>query len=135
MTMAERVHAGGHDSGPRGSSAPDCDRPIDLVHLARATLGDRALEREVLGLFVRQATLQVDRLKAAGDPAAFRAAAHTLKGAALGVGAHDVARLAGEVDVHAEERHGPEATAAMARLSARIVEAQLYIRGLIEGGL
>jgi hypothetical protein len=41
------------DSKDAPSLAPD-DRPIDLVHLARATLGDRSLEREVLQLFDRQ---------------------------------------------------------------------------------
>ena len=29
-------------------------RPIDLVHLARQTLGDRSLEQEVLRLFLTQ---------------------------------------------------------------------------------
>ena len=37
------------------SLAPD-DRPIDLVHLARTTLGDRSLERSAQ-LFDRQSTL------------------------------------------------------------------------------
>src|SRR5437588_4718950 len=40
------------------------ERPIDLVHLARMTLGDRGLEREVLQLFDRQATMLVARMQA-----------------------------------------------------------------------
>jgi hypothetical protein len=43
------------------------ERPIDLVHLARMTLGDRSLEREMLQLFVRQAAVLLDRMEAA-DP-------------------------------------------------------------------
>ncbi len=31
------------------------DRPIDLVHLAKQTMGDKALEIEVLQMFARQA--------------------------------------------------------------------------------
>lgn len=36
------------------SSPASAERPIDLVHLTRMTLGERNLEREVLQLFVRQ---------------------------------------------------------------------------------
>ena len=46
------------------SLAPD-DRPIDLVHLARMTLGDRSLEREVLQLFDRQSALLIARMRTA----------------------------------------------------------------------
>ena len=38
-------------------SRASLERPIDLVHLSRMTLGDRGLEREVLALFDRQATV------------------------------------------------------------------------------
>ena len=38
-------------------------RPVDLVHLARQTMGDRALEQEVLGLFVQQALNVRDRYR------------------------------------------------------------------------
>ena len=74
------------------SLAPD-DRPIDLVHLARMTLGERSLEREVLQLFDRQSTLLVARMRSA-PPAAIAALAHTLKGSARGIGAWRVARAA-----------------------------------------
>jgi HPt (histidine-containing phosphotransfer) domain-containing protein len=74
------------------SVAPD-DRPIDLVHLARMTLGDRALEREVLALFERQATLLISRMRQA-TPEGVAALAHTLKGSARGIGAWRVARAA-----------------------------------------
>jgi hypothetical protein len=37
-------------------------RPVDLVHRSRYTLGDRALEREVLELFCAQSALYVERL-------------------------------------------------------------------------
>ena len=74
------------------SLAPD-DRPIDLVHLARTTMGDRSLEREVLQLFDRQSTLLIARMRSAatGNVATL---AHTLKGSARGIGAWRVARAA-----------------------------------------
>lgn len=82
-------HAGWTESP---SVAPD-DRPIDLVHLARMTLGDRSLEREVLALFERQATLLIARMRQAA-PEGVAALAHTLKGSARGIGAWRVARAA-----------------------------------------
>ncbi len=82
-------HVGWTDSP---SVTPD-DRPIDLVHLARMTLGDRALEREVLALFERQATLLIARMRQA-TPEGVATLAHTLKGSARGIGAWRVARAA-----------------------------------------
>jgi len=74
------------------SLAP-ADRPIDLVHLARTTLGDRSLEREVLQLFDRQSTLLIARMRTAA-PGGIANLAHTMKGSALGIGAWRVARAA-----------------------------------------
>ena len=48
---------------------------MDLVHLSRITFGDRALEREVLGLFLRQSVIQLDRLKTARTVEGFGTAA------------------------------------------------------------
>jgi len=66
-------------------------RPIDLVHLSKFTMGQRDVEAEILGLFRQQLAASLDRLAdaadLAGDDAAWREAAHTLKGSARGVGA------------------------------------------------
>lgn len=70
------------------------ERPIDLVHLARQTLGDRALEREVLDLFVIQARSVLEQLQAAADQRNRMDLAHTLKGSARSVGAWHVATAA-----------------------------------------
>lgn len=66
---------------------------IDRAHLARMTYGDRALERELLGLFDRQAAILLTRMCGA-SPEALATLAHTLKGSATGVGAWDVAHAA-----------------------------------------
>ena len=63
------------------------DVPIDHPHLARYTLGNRALEQEVLQLFADQAPQTLASLAAANSAKAWHAAAHTLKGSAMAVGA------------------------------------------------
>src|SRR5262245_28319092 len=78
------------------------ERPIDLVHLARMTLGDRSLEREVLQLFVRQAAVLLDRMEAA-DPDSVPALAHTLRGSAQGLGARRVTAAAEAVERAADD--------------------------------
>ena len=88
--LLETVHS--IDAKDAPSLVPD-DRAIDLVHLARTTMGDRSLEREVLQLFDRQSSLLIARMHTAA-PAAIAALAHTLKGSARGIGAWRVARAA-----------------------------------------
>jgi HPt (histidine-containing phosphotransfer) domain-containing protein len=72
-------------------------RAIDTDHLARMTLGERSLEREVLALFDRQAEMLLPRIRR-GDRAVAAASAHTLKGSAVGIGAFGVARAAEAVE-------------------------------------
>ncbi len=89
----------------RGEPAPErretkpalLSHAVDLVHLARQTLGDRALEIELLSLFDRQSALTVRQLKAASGAAQRKARgdlAHLLKGSARAVGAVRVAAAA-----------------------------------------
>ena len=70
------------------------DRPVDLVHLSRYTLGNRSLEREVLSLFLTQSQLYVQRLKEAREDKQWHDAAHTIKGSAKSIGAWQLARCA-----------------------------------------
>jgi HPt (histidine-containing phosphotransfer) domain-containing protein len=86
--MAMTLHLG-IDWMPSPLLAPEA--PIDLAHLQRMSLGDVALEREVLTMFLAQAaTLSAG----APDPDDAAAQAHTLKGSALGIGAFAVAEAA-----------------------------------------
>lgn len=80
------------------------ERPIDLEHLSRMTLGDRTLEREVLGLFDRQAEMLCARMSGA-EPAVIAASAHTLKGSARGIGAWRVAHSAELLELAAATNH------------------------------
>ena len=77
------------------------DPAIDLVHLARQTYGDIALEAELLAMFDAQAAKIAARLRQ--DELGARALAdlaHQLKGSALAVGAHRVALSAEAVEKH-----------------------------------
>lgn len=68
--------------------------PIDREHLARATMGNADLEREILLLFCDQLKTQIAKLREPIDSAALTIAVHTLKGAAFGVGANKVGEIA-----------------------------------------
>jgi HPt (histidine-containing phosphotransfer) domain-containing protein len=113
----------------KAPSRASIERPIDLVHLARMTLGDRGLEREVLALFDRQATVLVARMRAS-PPAAVTSVAHTLKGSARGVGAWQVAAAAEAVEVVAAAGEG-DLSAAIGRLATVAEEARAVIAELL----
>src|SRR5690606_4143311 len=61
-------------------ASPSRSRPLDLVHLAVQTMGDKDLEAEVLQVFSRQARLALQEMGSA-DKAGMVAIAHRLKGA------------------------------------------------------
>jgi len=112
----------------QASSRASLERPLDLVHLSRMTLGDRVLEREVLALFDRQATVLVSRMRSA-SPGAVTSVAHTLKGSARGVGAWRVAAAAEAVEVAASAEG--DVSAAITRLAAVAEEARAVIAELL----
>lgn len=105
------------------------ERPIDLEHLFRMTLGDHSLEREVLALFDRQAGMLMERI-AGTDPGIVAAAAHTLKGSARGIGAWQVARAADTVEAAAATAL-PNLPKAVQTLGASIHEARAAIADLL----
>ena len=68
--------------------------PINHDHLAKYTLGDVELEREILALFVEQLPRLIDQLEGAATEHDWYVAAHTLKGSARAVGAENLGDLA-----------------------------------------
>jgi HPt (histidine-containing phosphotransfer) domain-containing protein len=98
-------------------------RPIDLTHLSRQTLGDRALEQEVLQLFVQQALMVRDEISGAAPVERLRIA-HGLKGSARSVGAFAVAKC-----VEAIEKD-PSDGRALKQLSDRIDEVRDFIAAI-----
>ena len=89
---------------PSPPLAPD-DGPIDMAHLARMTLGDERLTREVLTMFAAQALRLVGRLAALPPEAG--ALAHTLKGSARAIGAFAVADAAAALEAALENGEDP----------------------------
>ena len=88
---------------------------IDTAHLTRMTLGDEALKREVLTLFVRQSTDLVARMS--NFPADMAAIAHTLKGSARGIGAFSAAASAERLEQSSDR---PAVSAALSELKDAI---------------
>jgi HPt (histidine-containing phosphotransfer) domain-containing protein len=108
---------------------------IDLVHLARQTMGDQALEIELLELFDGQSARIVAQLTGAtGVDAKIRGdLAHTLRGSALAVGAGRVARTAQAYEALHNERSPRQAlvNAALEALTGAVAEARAAIARLL----
>ena len=103
------------------------EAPIDVEHLARTTLGDGALRREVLAMFLRQTSDLLRRLAArAGEGAAL---AHTLKGSARAIGAFRVAACADALEVAI--RQGADPSPALAELEAMVAKAHASIEAIL----
>ena len=103
-----------------GGIAPTGARPVDLEHLARQTMGDKALGLDVLQMFARQARESMREL-AALDGAARGAVAHRLKGSAQSVGANGVAKAAAALE------ENPADAIALSAVTAAVVEAENFI--------
>lgn len=69
----------------------DLSGAVDFSVLDRMTGGDDAISEEVLDLFVQQAALWSPMLDVRNE--GWRDAVHTLRGAAAGIGAGELARL------------------------------------------
>lgn len=71
---------------------------IDFDHLNKYVLGDDALRDEVLTIFIGQLGAHLRDLDPLRDDFSWKNTAHTLKGAARGVGAWDVGDLCQEAE-------------------------------------
>jgi HPt (histidine-containing phosphotransfer) domain-containing protein len=103
------------------------DGPIDFEHLERMTLGDGAIEQEVLTLFSAQSARLMHTL--AAMPADASALAHTLKGAARAIGAFAVGDAAARLE--AAIARGFDASAALAELGEAVAEARAAIEAVL----
>ena len=114
------------ESMPSSLPADDAG-PIDLEHLRRMTLGDAALEREVLEMFARQACQLAATLATA--PPETSALVHTLKGSARAIGAIRVAEAAAGLEVAIREGQAP--AQALGALRDTVAEADAAIAALL----
>ena len=102
--------------------------PIDLDHLAKYTLGDAGLERDLGEAFGESCDLYLPALAAAETAHAWKQAAHGLKGAARGIGAFglgDLCEAAEQVDA------GDDAVRQnmLVRIGAAADEARAFLSG------
>jgi HPt (histidine-containing phosphotransfer) domain-containing protein len=84
-------------AGQTAATAASFDQP----HLARYTMGNPDLEREIIGLFLQQLPSIVAMLDEAETAAQWKMAAHTLKGSAAAVGATAIHACAVDLEGHA----------------------------------
>jgi HPt (histidine-containing phosphotransfer) domain-containing protein len=108
------------------TSAPEASA-VDLDHLKRMTLGDVALEREVLQMFLKQTSSLLVEL--ADAPTQTGALSHKLKGSARAIGAFRLADQAAALE-HAA-RQGQDRAAALAALQEAAAEAQAAVEALL----
>lgn len=109
------------------------DLVIDLVHLSRQTLGDAALEAELLRLFDRQAAELMARLRAETQPheGEKRAdLAHQLKGSARAVGAFALAHVVERFEC-ASRKNEPEAASLLADVEQAVERTRADIAQLL----
>lgn len=128
---------------PRGSSAKctagrartissSAPKPLDLVHLGRYTMGDRALEAEILALFIGEVPRTLASMYNADDLQSWKSAAHTLKGSGRAVGAWRIAQLAEDAERLGRDQSLTDRSRAdvLARLDAAADEAADFIAEL-----
>jgi HPt (histidine-containing phosphotransfer) domain-containing protein len=107
-------------------------RPVDLDHLARYTLGERALEREVLELFCSQSVLYLEQLRAAMSDRDWKHAAHSLKGSARAVGAWRAAQAAERAEALQGDVLAQFRAARVEEIEASLREAEAYIASVLK---
>ncbi len=98
------------------------DTALDLAFLDAQTFGDAALAREVVVMFVEQASRLLPRLPDL-DPAAQAATAHLLKGSCQGIGARvgaDLMQRYGDADAAGRRTLYPELVTAFAEVELAI---------------
>ncbi len=100
--------------------------PVDRAHLARYTLGDSGLEREVLGLFLAQIPLTIESLQFATSDRDWQIAAHTLKGSARAIGAWGIAHLGLEAEKLGGIADREACTTIISRIEAAAAEVESY---------
>jgi HPt (histidine-containing phosphotransfer) domain-containing protein len=103
---------------------------IDLEHLARYTGGEKDLNGEILRLFDGQITSMVAELNAllaSRDSKRWREIAHTIKGAARGVGAFEMGEAAAKAEP-VNPADSLEAQAAIQKLEREAETVRAFIQ-------
>ncbi|MGZ5922722.1 MAG: Hpt domain-containing protein [Rhizomicrobium sp.] len=103
---------------------------IDLEHLARYTGGEKDLNGEILRLFDGQVTdmvAELNALLASRDSKRWREIAHTIKGAARGIGAFEMGEAAAKAEP-VNPADSAEAEAAIQKLEREAQTVRAFIQ-------
>jgi len=105
------------------SSKMGTQKPIDLVHLSKLTMGDRSLELDLLKMFAAQISQYQTSLKACTDATQIKRAAHTIKGAARSIGAFKLSEIAQKAEYNGVADHAEfdDEMAAIKRYIAELI--------------
>ena len=104
---------------------------LDPDHLARYTMGNRELERELLRLFRAQIRAQVTGIAQARDAQAWRFATHTLKGVARSIGARAIADTAEKLEQLGHDGERGAYGRLMVALAAQIAACEREIERIL----
>jgi hypothetical protein len=108
------------------------EHPIDLVYLARTTLGDASIECEMLAAFRQKTSILMLRMQQASH-SSIRAAAQALKISARSIGAWHVVSAAEAVELAAASSVDQELESAVDRLGVAAEETRTAIAELLRG--
>jgi HPt (histidine-containing phosphotransfer) domain-containing protein len=109
-------------------------RPLDFTHLRRYTLGNEALEAEILGLFQAQLSSMVSALRTAASQSEWKTATHTLKGSSRAVGAWEIGDLAEAAENMACPGEQSARSATIEKIELAVADADSFIAGLLQRG-
>lgn len=93
------------------------DRLIDRAHLSTMTGDDADLAKEIIEIFREQADLWSRMLDPASPPQHWADAAHSLKGAALSLGANELASVCAIAETLGRRETAPTTTEAAVAIS------------------
>ena len=106
----------------------DLTGAVDFAYLEAYTMNDPAIVEEVLRLFQQQCELWSPLLDTGHE--GWRDAAHTLKGAAAGIGARELSELAGEAEKGDVEGAAGRLEKIKTAMNAVLMDVAAYIHGL-----
>lgn len=106
----------------------DVTGAVDFAYLESYTAGDTMVMEEVLRLFQQQCDLWAPLLTTSHE--GWRDAAHTLKGAAAGIGANALAQIAGEAEHGDAEGAGGRLERTRTAMDAALHDVAAYLHGL-----
>jgi len=107
----------------------DVSGAVDFTVLEAMTAGDDAIGEEVLGLFVQQASLWSPMLDVREE--GWRDAVHTIRGAALGIGAGALAETCAEAEGADKATASPLLDRVRTALDAALADVAAYRHALM----